>query len=85
MDNGHQDANDDGGGENRAETDDDSESDVDVINYRGTIPRPEWVEFKTNVPRNITLPEKINELIREFNERQREDADSTSDPNNQDG
>ena len=48
--------------------------DTDLVNYKGKIDRDEWREFKNNVPRTITLEEKVNELIREFNREQREEG-----------
>lgn len=53
------------------DTNESNDSD-DTINYRGEIDAETWREFKTNVPRTKALYEKINELIEQFNEQQRD-------------
>lgn len=55
-------------------TNDDGDNYPDLVNYRGRIDREEWHEFKNNVPRTISLESKLNEMIREFNRKHREEG-----------
>ena len=50
-----------------------SEDEEPIKHYRGEIRKSDWEEFKRNVPRTVNLMDKVNELIREFNEEQRDD------------
>ena len=74
-----------GSGHSQDDDEDDDTGD-DVVNYRGTMPKEEWLEFKSNVPRTMRLMDKVNELIRQFNDEQRDaENENDTDPNNQDG
>lgn len=65
--------------------DEDDDTEDDVVNYRGTMPKDEWLEFKSNVPRTMRLMDKVNELIRQFNDEQRDsENENDNNPNNQD-
>lgn len=44
----------------------------EIATYQGTIDREVWEEFKQYVPRTINLDDKINELITDWTEEQKE-------------
>lgn len=44
----------------------------EIATYQGTIDREVWKEFKQYVPRTNNLDDKINELITDWTEEQKE-------------
>ncbi|MEM4782008.1 MAG: hypothetical protein QXG03_10680 [Halalkalicoccus sp.] len=49
-----------------------SDEGSDTITYRGEIDEEEWEEFKRYVPRTVKLGDKLNELIRDWTQEQKE-------------
>lgn len=66
------------GGSGETSDEDGDEDGESIKHYRGEIRTSDWEEFKRNVPRTVTLMDKVNELIREFNKEQRDDDNGNS-------